>query len=300
MSSTFFGLTIAGSGLRAANANLNTTANNISNQETKGYSRQTVNVEAADAIRVFTTYGCAGAGVETLSIERTRDHFYDIKYWNNEAKLGTYEKKQYYQMQIEDLLTDDSKSGFKTLFNTMTSALYEITKNPDSTPVKQTFISSAKSMADYFNNMSANLMEIQEDANDEIKNTVDRINACAEELATLSNQINAVRIAGGNVNSLLDHRENVLDELSKLVKVETEETPIVDTAFDPPRETGGTRLVVKIAGGLTLTDGNAYHSLVCTARKADEKVNQSDIDGLYDISWDNGNEFVLTNKSIGG
>ena len=42
MPSQFFGLNIAGSGLRASNAALNTTANNISNEQTKGYSRQEV------------------------------------------------------------------------------------------------------------------------------------------------------------------------------------------------------------------------------------------------------------------
>ena len=80
MASTFFGLTIASSGLRAANAALNTTANNVSNEDTEGYSRQTVITAAADAMRTFTTYGCSGAGVDTLAIERIRDSFYDEKY----------------------------------------------------------------------------------------------------------------------------------------------------------------------------------------------------------------------------
>ena len=75
MTSTFFGLNIAASGLRAANAALNTTANNISNANTDGYSRQKVKQEASDAIRVFAKYGCAGAGVDTIAIERIRDSF---------------------------------------------------------------------------------------------------------------------------------------------------------------------------------------------------------------------------------
>ena len=49
MSSTFFGLSIAGSGLRAANAAMNTTANNISNSDTAGYSRQQVVQQAAES-----------------------------------------------------------------------------------------------------------------------------------------------------------------------------------------------------------------------------------------------------------
>ncbi len=136
MSSTFFGLTIASSGLKAANAALNTTGNNVSNVNTAGYSRQEVKSEAANALRVFATYGCAGAGVETLAIERVRDQFYDNKYWANETKLGEYDAKVYYCKMIEEYLKDDNKTGFKTLFNKMSAALQEITKNGSSTDVK--------------------------------------------------------------------------------------------------------------------------------------------------------------------
>ena len=54
MPSQFFGLYIAGSGLRASNAALNTTANNISNAQTSGYSRQVVEQQANNALRTFT------------------------------------------------------------------------------------------------------------------------------------------------------------------------------------------------------------------------------------------------------
>ena len=98
MPSQFFGLYIAGSGLRAANAALNTTANNISNAQTVGYSRQQVTQQANLALRTFTTYGCAGAGVDTIAIERVRDSFYDVKYWDNNCKYGEFSVKKYYKI----------------------------------------------------------------------------------------------------------------------------------------------------------------------------------------------------------
>ena len=119
MTSQFFGLNIAGSGLRAANAALNTTANNISNANTDGYSRQTVKQEASDALRVFAKYGCAGAGVDTIAIERVRDEFYDVKYRNNETLLGEVKQKNYYNGLIEEYLDDNGTSGFSSLFNKM-------------------------------------------------------------------------------------------------------------------------------------------------------------------------------------
>ncbi|MFG6357511.1 MAG: flagellar basal body protein [Acetatifactor sp.] len=100
MPSQFFGLNIAYTGLLASNAALNTTANNIANVQTEGFSRQRVVQQASRAIRVFQTYGCAGAGVDTLAIERVRDEFYDTKYWNNNANEGEYEINQNYMQQI--------------------------------------------------------------------------------------------------------------------------------------------------------------------------------------------------------
>ena len=119
MTSQFFGLNIAASGLRAANAALNTTANNISNANTDGYSRQKVSQEATDALRVFATYGCAGAGVDTIAIERVRDSFYDNKFRQNETLLGNVQQKNYYNGLIEQYLNDDGSTGFSTLFNKM-------------------------------------------------------------------------------------------------------------------------------------------------------------------------------------
>lgn len=300
MPSQFFGLYIAGSGLRSANAALNTTANNISNTQTVGYSRQQVTQEANDALRTFTTYGCAGAGVDVIAIERIRNHFYDVKYWNNQSRLGKYEVQNYYMRTLEDYLIDDGKSGFSTLFNLMSSALQDVAMVPDSTPNKTAYISSVKALTDYFNNMYGNLQEMQNDLNLEIKQTVDEINSMAEKLSILNKQINIIEMSSGGVaNELRDQREKLIDDLSLLVDVEVEEYPIFDVN-DPTRLTGGTNYIVKINGGQILTNGNEFNQLVCTARRTFEKQNQTDIDGLFDVKWVNGNDFGLQSASMSG
>ncbi|MDE7021317.1 MAG: flagellar basal body protein, partial [Lachnospiraceae bacterium] len=190
MPSTFFGLTIASSGLRAANAALNTTGNNISNANTEGYSRQAVTTEAAQALRVFATYGCAGSGVETIAIERIRDSFYDVKFRENETRLGEFDVKAYYMRMIENYLTDDKISGFKTIFDKISAALEEVAKNGSSTSTKAEFVSTIKNMTDYFNNMYGNFQNLQADVNDEIKMRVDEINSLAQDIATVNKQIN--------------------------------------------------------------------------------------------------------------
>lgn len=63
MASTFFGLTIAGSGLFAFQASTNTIANNIANVQTAGYSKQVANLQSAEGLRAYASYGTMGAGV---------------------------------------------------------------------------------------------------------------------------------------------------------------------------------------------------------------------------------------------
>ena len=300
MPSQFFGLNIAGSGLRASNAALNTTANNISNEQTKGYSRQEVTQQASDALRTFTTYGCAGAGVDTIAIERVRDGFYDVKYWNNNCKYGNYSVKQYYMKTIEDYFKDDGSvgtSGFKTIFDNMSAALQSVTTNSSSTTSKAQFISAAKTLTDYFNNMYGNLQELQKDINLEIKQNVDQINSIAEKISTLNKQINVIEMSGSKANELRDRREVLIDELSEIVDVDITEHDILDSGGG---KTGGTRYIVKIAGGQTLVDANDYNNLTYVARAADEKLNMTDADGLYNIKWENGNDFSLANASLDG
>lgn len=297
MPSTFFGLYIAGSGLKAANAAMNTTANNISNADTEGYSKQVVVQEAASALRTFTTYGCAGAGVDTIAIERLRDSFYDTEYRNNETNYGESSVKSTYMELIENYFTDDGTTGFASIFADLGSALEEVLKNAGDSSTKTAFVSTAESLAEYFNNMAGDLQELQETINTEIKVQVDEINSIAEEIANLNKQINVIEMSGTTANELRDKRDALVDELSQIVDVDVTETDITDSNGI---ETGATRYILRIAGGQTIVDGNDYEQLTCVARDTDEKVNQSDAEGLYDIYWSNGNKFNTSNASMGG
>ena len=116
MPSTFFGLTISSSALTSFQAATNTVANNISNVNTKGYTRQEAIRVAADALRVNQKYGMAGSGVDTTEIKQIRDFYYDVRYWENNAKVGLYDSKLYYMQQIEDYLIDDDVQKVSQLY----------------------------------------------------------------------------------------------------------------------------------------------------------------------------------------
>lgn len=294
MASTFMGLNISYSGLVASNAALNTTANNIANVETVGYSRQIVNQSASAAMRAFASHGCIGAGVDTLGAERVRDIYYDEKYWNNNSKLGEFDKKQYYCAIIENYLRDDRGTnevkGFTTIFNEYHSAMDSLSNHTGETNYALEFIGKAGNLCEYFNILYNNFQKMQTDVNDEIKIKTDEINGVAQQIALLNKQINMVEANGNTVaNDLRDKRDLLIDQLSAVVDVKCEERPIKDLSGD---DTNINEYIVSIAGGQTLVNGYEYRQLECVPRETWQKANQNDVDGLYDVRWTDTEEDV--------
>ena len=297
--SQFFGLNIGYTGLQAANAALNVTGNNISNVETKGYTRQEAIQAAADALRTNTSYGMAGAGVDTKSIDQIRNAYYDLKYWQNNASKGIYDIKQQYYRQIEDYFTDtDDVQGFNVVYSDMFDALDEVYKSAGDDTKKAAFLSRCKALTEYFNNTHTSLQRLQTDANNEIMNKVNEINSIASELATLNKQINTIEVNHVRANELRDKRNLLIDQLSEIVDVKVTEVPIYTTEGGS-EESGIYRYIVDIAGGQNLVNSYEYSTVECVARSGDEKVNQSDADGLYDI-YLGGLPLNLYGGSLGG
>ncbi len=306
MASTFYGLQIAYSGLNAYQAALNTTGHNISNVETKGYCRQYINQTAADPLRTYTSAGMQGGGVTVTGIDQMRDIYYDYKYWDNSAKLGETSVQYYYSLQIENyfkgsVVSDENakvSDDFSAMFTNLFKTLEEVKKSPSDTSFRNQFISTAQSFAEYFNTTYTNLQRLQEDCNLEIKARVSKINAISEQLASLNKQINVIESNGSKANDLRDKRALLIDELSAIVPTEIEEIPIVDSN-NPDRNTGLNTYNVRIAGQ-TLVSGTDYNTLLIKPRDAKSGVNQTDVQGLYDLEWSNGLEFSASNAQMGG
>ena len=299
MPSTFFGLNIASSALNAFQTAVNTTANNISNVQTKGYTKQVANRQASDALRVYQKYGTIGTGVTTTSITSIRSEYYDTKYWENQSSVGMFETKLNFLNQIENYFQDkeSNEPGFSTIFTNMFNQLNELTSNAGDENVRKNFISQAQIFTSYFHDVSNGLVKLQKDCNDQIKTLVESINSSAQKIAALTKQINSIEIQGGTANELRDQRALIIDELSKIVPVTAAESPVTNSNY-PDMYTGGTNYIVKI-DGQTLVNNYEYTTLKCVSRE--NQVWQTDAEGLYDIVWaDTGMNFNMNADSMDG
>lgn len=289
MASTFFGLNIGTTGLFAAKTGLNVTAHNVANIETKGYSRQTVEQRADDALPTNNRYGMLGSGVLVSEITQQRSAYYDEKYWLNNSLQGKFENRNYFMTEIQSYLNEIQLKGFTTSFNNMYDGLQELTKAPADLTVRTQLTNYAQSLCEYFNSLSTNLQSVQKECNYEVKNQVDRINSIAQQIATLTQQINTVEIGGENANDLRDQRALLIDDLSSIINVSVDETPV--------GKNGMTSYVVRI-DGTALVDTYEVKKLSVIPREY--KMSQCDVDGLYEIYWNNGERLNPESTTMSG
>ena len=301
MGSTFLGLTIGYSGVSSYMNAINTSANNLANINTKGYSRQETVRVASEALRSYTKYGMVGTGVEVTDITQLRSFYYDVKYWNNNGSLGNYNMKYYYMKQIQSYYYFDEKAnGVNHLLSKTKLAMEDLLCNSTDTSYRDSFVSTAEGLTDQINEFAIALERLQRECNDQIKAKVDQVNSIAKQIATLNRQINTIELSGITANELRDQRALLIDQLSSIAQVEVEELPIPSNMKDhhgDPILTGATSYRVTI-GGQTLVADYSYELLEVVPRT--EKLNQSDADGLYDVVWENGTYFNMSSNNLGG
>jgi len=289
MASTFFGLTIATSGLYASQASMNTTAHNISNANREGYTRQKNIVKANNAISTNNTYGMIGTGVYTDSIVQIRDQYYDTKYRTNNAIYGNYSTQEYYMLSIENCISEVNAEGITKTFDNFNEAMKELLKHAGDDTRRTQMASMGAGFKELVNSMANTLEKLQGDCNEEIKNSVEQINSMAEQIASLNKQINIIEQSGQNANDLRDSRNLLLDQLSYYANITTEETTL---------DNGMSTIFTVRVDGQVLVDNYEFNKL--EVKPMDKYYNLSDIDGLYNVVWTNGQEFNEESSSLGG
>lgn len=292
MASTFFGLNIAKSGISTYNAVLNTTAHNIANVKTTGYSKQVVRQAATEAISLGTAYGMIGSGVEATSIDSQRDIYYDSKYRDSNCSFSKYETLNYYMESIENYLyaKDSASGGMTNSLDSFFTSLAGLTGDTSNTTIRKQAVGYAESLTKSINEVANSLQALQKEVNTQIASTVDQINAYAQQIASLNKQIATIEVYGTKANDLRDQRATIIDSLSSLVDVDVVEK-------EPANGNGLTQYIVSVAGA-TLVDSYDYNTIEYSAMETYYSMN--DADNMYDLKWSTGQDFDKRSKTLGG
>jgi flagellar hook-associated protein 1 FlgK len=210
------------SALVAFQRGLATTANNIANSQTAGYSRQ--QVELAPRLSAGSGGGFLGTGVDVRTITRSLDQFAIGQYRNSSAQLGRASAYAGVADQVSDIFGDPTV-GVSGSMNAFFTAWQQVANNPGSTPARQTLLAKAQALGDQFRLVNQRLDQVEADINGRLEAGVARINQLSAAIARLNGDVASARAAFGGQppNDLLDQRDQLVSELSQLVDVRVTE-----------------------------------------------------------------------------
>lgn len=217
--STFSGFTIAQLAMSASQRALDVTGQNIANINTKGYTRQRVdlvslNLRGADP--TSTGPGSKiGYGVEITGISQIRDPFLDVQYRNQIAKVGTSDARQAVLDQLADIFDETDKDALKKALSDLSSSLDQLSSNANNSEFDSIVRSRCQVLLNYIHQKSADLKTTREETIYGLENTdIKTVNSLLSDIGELNDTIWKGQILGNPSLELMDQRNNKLDELA--------------------------------------------------------------------------------------
>jgi flagellar hook-associated protein 1 FlgK len=223
--SAFFGLHIARRALMAQQRAMEVTGHNIANANTPGFSRQQALMATAAPFPYPAANAPAGgawqlgSGVEITAIRRVRDSFLDYQFRSAIHSLGYWEANREVLSQVEMTFLEPSENGLANLLSEFWGAWQELSKNPESMPVRVSLREKARSLTDTVRLMYRNIEDLRQGVALDIETKVAEVNALAGQLVDLNQQIVRVTALGQHPNDLLDQRDLLLDRLSRRLSI---------------------------------------------------------------------------------
>ena len=196
---------------------LQTAGHNIANKSTEGFSRQRVEIQAADPVG----YGKLriGTGSKTAKVTRINNPYLEKQIGKETASRGFYQGQADALTRVEQVYNEQVNKGLNGLVNDMFNAFREFSNNPESMATRTMVKESAENLAKDFNRVVNQLGEIQRDVDIQVQTCVNDINEMCREVAILNEKIAFQQMQDGPANDERDRRDVLVKKIGEKVNI---------------------------------------------------------------------------------
>ncbi|MCI6499443.1 flagellar hook-associated protein FlgK [Lachnospiraceae bacterium HCP1S3_C3] len=211
------------SGLQSSQTALNTTAHNLANAYTDGYTRQlSIKGDRTYINQGYTAIGTkqVGLGVSTIATSRVRSILLDKAYRTENSRTHFYDAQYDALNEISGILGELNGQSFDKTLENLQNAIMEMSKTPNSETSQAELVMYAEQFIGRANAIHQEMVEYQNNLNKKIIGMVDTVNSYGEQIADLNKQIAGVEASDvEKANDLRDQRDLILDKLSAYVNI---------------------------------------------------------------------------------
>jgi flagellar hook-associated protein 1 len=206
------------SGLIAFQNALSVTSNNVANVSTPGYSDETAvfTAEPGEA----TGVGYFGNGVDISNVTRSYSELLATQMRTSQSSYSNFNTYATTAAQVDNMLSDPT-TGLSAQLQSFSNSLQTLANSPTTAASGTAVISAAQSLTQSVQGYATQLTSIQQNVEGQIASSVQEINTLAGSIATVNSQIAQVQGSGQSPNTLLDQRDQLINQLSQYVSVNT-------------------------------------------------------------------------------
>ncbi|MCI9391123.1 MAG: hypothetical protein HFF65_01840 [Oscillospiraceae bacterium] len=230
---TFSSFTTARLAIYASQASLNVTGNNIANINTKGYTRQRMDLVSLNSTGQpkykNNTHSDIGYGVLCRDVTQLRDPYLDIRFRDEQTELGSFtaEQKALQALQsIYDEVAKGENGGVKDVgiiedqLGQVFDMLDGLNQRVGTEEYDSQLRAACKTLCQLLNSAAKRTETVRDDQANLLREDVGAVNDLLHNIRGLSEQIRAQGIAGDSALELRDSRNVLIDELSKYLKID--------------------------------------------------------------------------------
>lgn len=207
-------------GLLAFQTALDTISNNVSNVDTPGYSVETTNLATNPATP--TANGWIGNGVNVASVTRSYSDFLDAQTQAATSSYNQFNTTAGLANVINNMFSSTT-SGLSASLQTFSQTVQSMANAPSQSSTRQAVLNQAQSLISQFQGYQTQLNQLNTQVNTQIQSEAATISSLAQNIASLNKSIMAAQGNGSGQQplSLLDQRNQLIDQLSQDVSVQT-------------------------------------------------------------------------------
>jgi flagellar hook-associated protein 1 len=208
-------LASAMSGLRANQAALSITSSNVANAQTPGYVRQSVN-------QIELASGGPGSSAQVTGVNRELDLFIQGQLRTETGGGGFANQTANILGQLQNLYgTPGSAGTLETALNNLTTSLQALSTSSSGLSAQTTALGAAQALAQQLNSTSQGIQTLRSNVEQDIGTSVNQANADLNQIASINTQLQSFGPTDPGAATLMDQRDNAINDLAKLIDVRT-------------------------------------------------------------------------------
>jgi flagellar hook-associated protein 1 FlgK len=207
-------------GLLAFQNALDTISNNVSNVNTPGYSVETANLVTNPS--TSTAQGSIGNGVSVANVTRSYNTFLDQQTQSATSSFNQFNTLSSLADTINNMFADPT-TGLSATLQNLSQSMQTLANSPSSTATRTAVLNQLQSTVAQFQSYQNQFSQLNSQVNGQLQGEASTVTSLAQSIASLNAQIQAADANGTGQapNSLLDQRNNAIDQLSQNVNVST-------------------------------------------------------------------------------